>query len=271
MKTGAICCGVFARVLAVAVLVIALAGPRVQAAEVLNDFSLPYHTNHNFNLNLHDYAGKVILLDFFFATCGYCQQVAPVIKRDIADYYKAQNGNADGIPVVEIYINIGWFDNVSTTDAFMDQNGMEIVADDFTFDVFLSFFDNPDDAGTPHFVVVNGLTNSPSHLPWQILYNNGGFDSLDPGATVNPIRAAIDSIKAPNLPPHLGKPVRLQDGRIQFALTGQKGRTNVVEYSTNLLTWNTLGTVVNTLGTVPIIDNQAAPNKQRFYRAKVKE
>ena len=36
--------------------------------------------------------------------------------------------------------------------------------------------------GQPIFAIINGVTNSPSHKPWQLLYSRRGYGQIRPAA-----------------------------------------------------------------------------------------
>jgi hypothetical protein len=56
------------------------------------------------------------------------------------------------------------------------------------------------------------------------------------------------------------------NGRVSFALTGLEGRAYVIEASTNLVEWETIGAQTGTGGRVEFIDPAAGSFRQRFYR-----
>ena len=58
---------------------------------IARDFHI---VNHNTGqpLNLHDYQGSVILLDFFAYWCGWCGVSAPDVETNIVQYYQARGG-----------------------------------------------------------------------------------------------------------------------------------------------------------------------------------
>lgn len=70
-----------------------------------------------------------------------------------------------------------------------------------------------------------------------------------------------------NPPTRLGSLQRGTDGGVTFQITGEVGRTNVIEASTNLADWVPLRAVFNAGGTLPFTDLTATNLPQRFYRA----
>lgn len=62
---------------------------------------------------------------------------------------------------------------------------------------------------------------------------------------------------------------RLPGGSIQWALTGEPGRTNAIEISTNLADWTPHTNLFNPTGTVQWCESPPAGINRRFYRARV--
>ena len=59
------------------------------------------------------------------------------------------------------------------------------------------------------------------------------------------------------------------NGAFQLTVTGVvPGRTNFVEASTNLTTWNAMSTNISTTNNFSVLDNAATNHSKRFYRAK---
>ncbi|MGC9452463.1 MAG: redoxin family protein [Oceanipulchritudo sp.] len=74
------------------------------------------------DLSLADYAGHVIMLDFFAYWCPPCQSSSPDVEENIAKYYQNAGGNQNGIPVTVIAVNIE-DDNPQLTDDFIESAG----------------------------------------------------------------------------------------------------------------------------------------------------
>jgi hypothetical protein len=70
-----------------------------------------------------------------------------------------------------------------------------------------------------------------------------------------------------NPPTSFGLLNRTGEGVVEFQITGEAGRTNVVEASTNLVDWIPLGSVLNVNGRISFTDLTATNYNQRFYRA----
>ncbi len=71
-------------------------------------------------------------------------------------------------------------------------------------------------------------------------------------------------------PPVLLSPVRLADNSFQFSITNLvAGTTNIIQASTNLVTWTGVYTNISASTGYTCVDTGAAAFSQRFYRAVV--
>ncbi len=61
------------------------------------------------------------------------------------------------------------------------------------------------------------------------------------------------------------------NGEFELQFIGVSGIEYVVEYSTDLMTWETLTTFVGSANTRHIVDSDAAQHRSRFYRVREKE
>lgn len=118
------------------------------------------------------------------------------------------------------------------------------------------------EAQRPVFLVINGISNSPTHAPWQLLVNSGGYGTNDFSRQITEWRAAIDSVKAP--PPRIAQPA-VVNSALQFTVPGQRGQTNRVESSSDLRIWSTVTNLIGTNATI-IIRDPITPPPRRFYR-----
>jgi hypothetical protein len=162
-------------------------------------------------------------------------------------------------------------------DEFIDRFGITVCANDYNSNPFLGpvhtnavhdYFQAP--FVKPAFIVINCVSNSPSHAPGKLLFNLAGgvCDTCWFTQVINPIRAAIDSVAAPA--PQLTD-VRKYGSRIQFTFPGQIGKTNRVESTTNLLStgdWTVAGTYIGTNGPITFREDSRIPASQRFYRVR---
>lgn len=206
-----------------------------------------------------------------------CQNAVGRTLTEIRDYYTYLKGNRNGIPVEHISVNIATSDFAQEPcDALIDDVGMRIVANDYNSD---------DDFGPlqtnvvhdsfalqfakPLFVIINCVTNAPSHPGNSVLLNKAGAPGFgsdaDWGNAFDQWHALIDTVQAP--PPQLTE-LRLLTNTIRFTLPGQRGRTNQVLVSSNLVNWNVLASFYGTNGPIVFRDTNILSRTRRFYRLR---
>src|SRR5688572_5020283 len=192
---------------------------------------------------LHDFAGRVVFFEWFAVWCPYCIAAAPQVETGIVDWYEARGGNPYGVSVVHVAVNqVSESFYQAQTDNFINQQGFGIAVNDYEGNVINPVRYQFITGGQPLFVVINGITNSPSHLPWQILVNYQGYGQTDFNQTLAGFRTMIDAVQPPVPPPQLTAPQRI-GADFAFNLTTQPTRSYRVQVSTNLVHWTTLRTV----------------------------
>jgi len=216
-------------------------------------------------VRLSDFAGRIVFLEWFAVWCPFCVAAAPQVETGIVDWYAARNGNPYGVPVIHVAVNQESDSFYRTrTDNFVTQQGFAITVNDYdttgTNRVRFLF----QSSGQPIFAVINGVTNSPSHQPWQLLVNHLGYGDTDFNTELAGFRAVINSVQAPLVAPQLGA-AHLVGSTFEFTLQTQRGYSYRVQGSTNLTDWATLRTIPGTNAPVLFRDTNAAP-LQRFYR-----
>jgi len=215
---------------------------------------------------LQDFAGRVVFLEWFAVWCPYCVAAAPQVEAGIVDWYAARGGNPHGVPVLHLAVNQearSYYQ--AQTDGFIDQQGFGIVLNDYDGAAINPVRYMFQSGGQPIFVVINGVTNSPSHPAWQLLVNHLGYGDTDFNQELTNFRAIIDTVQAPVPPPQLSAPRRV-GADFEFTLTTQPGRNYRVEASANLLNWTALRALSGSTHAVVIRDTNA-PSGGRFYRA----
>lgn len=217
-------------------------------------------------VRLSDFAGRVVFLEWFAVWCPYCVAAAPQVDTGIVDWYANRGGNPYSVPVLHIAVNQESRSTYqSQTDSFITQQGFNPVVNDYdstsTNRVRFLF----QSTGQPIFVVINGVTNSPSHQPWQLLVNHLGYGDTDFNQELANFRAIIDTVQPPVTRPQLSAARRV-GADFEFTFQPQRGRTYRVEASTNLTSWATLRTYPATTNAIVFRDTNAPP-AQRFYRA----
>lgn len=166
-------------------------------------FALPRFATAE-TVKLTDFAGKIVVLDWFTWWCPYCQAAAPQLLAGIDEWYATRSGNPAGIPVVHVGVNLQPGQETQTQN-FVTKARLEVVLQDFSRTLANRIATD----GQPIFAIINGVTNSPSHQPWELLYSRRGY-----GQTTFPVadfRSAIDAVKAPPArpPPAAGWPLQV--------------------------------------------------------------
>lgn len=220
-------------------------------------------------VRIQDFAGRVVFLEWFAVWCPYCVAAAPQVEVGIVDWYAARGGNPNGVQVLHIAVNQEA--NAAyqpSTDNFINQQGFGFVVNDYEGSVINPVRFQFQSGGQPTFVILNGVTNSPSHLPWQILVNEQRYGQTEFSQTLAGYRAIIDTVQPSAVPPapaQLRAP-RLVGNDFEFTLATQPNRTYRLEVSTNLVNWSTLRTVTGSASPILFRDTNA-PLAGRFYRA----
>ena len=158
-----------------------------------------------------------MVLDFFAYWCGPCLQTSRDLEYTINRYYEARNGNAHGMPVRVISINIE-AERPEKTKAFIEKAGARFVLDDRGGKVL----EQLGGKALPYIVVLKRDRES-SGSSWQVVSKNNGY----PGSDV--IRSIIDSIKHSELDVNLVK----DDGEKRPLDIAKGGRSGTEEQTAN--------------------------------------
>jgi peroxiredoxin len=157
----------------------------LKVGDLAPDFSLPVHgAQPSENVNLYDYEGNVVLLDFFAHWCPHCQVAAAELHPEIAEYYEQAGGNPSGVPVQLIPISV---DNRNPTavSEFAQAYGLELVLEDSQGQAFSLH----GDGFIPHLTVINGAAGA-NYEPWEILFTDSGYGR----GQFRQLRSIIDSV-----------------------------------------------------------------------------
>ena len=167
-------------------------GGVLTVGDLVPDFSLPIHGGQpNESVNLYDYEGSVVLLDFFAYWCPHCQVAASELHPEIAEYYVQAGGNPSGVPVQLIPISID-NRNPAAVSEFAQYFGLEFILDDTQGQVFSLH----GEGYIPHLTIINGAAGANYQL-WEILYTDSGYGS----GQFQALRSIIDSVTVPELQP----------------------------------------------------------------------
>jgi thiol-disulfide isomerase/thioredoxin len=236
-------------------------GATYRVGDTVENFSLVNRATGQ-PMALTDFAGKIVLLDWFAWWCPFCQAAAPQLLDGVHEHYAARAGNPAGIPVVSVGVNLQ-ANQEAQTQNFVNRAEYEFVWQDFNRAVANRFFPT---GGQPLFAIINGVTNSPSHRPWELIYARQGY-----GQTTFPVadfRAAIDAVQAavvPAVPPTL----TLGSGPAANGVTlSVRGRTGVVyrlESSPDLIGWK-LEQEVTLSSETESVSVQLPSAETRFFR-----
>ena len=173
--------------------------------------------------------------------------------------------------------------NISASDfaqpyceALIEDFGMRIVANDYNMESGIGpvqtnavhdTFTTPN--AKPLFVIINCVSNSPSHLRNSLLMTQTGAPGFGSEAdwanAFNQWHALIDGVQAP--PPQLTN-LRLQTNAIRFTFPGQRARTNQVLVSSNLVNWTVLASFYGTNGPIVFRDTNVLSTSRRFYQLR---
>ena len=120
-------------------------------------------------MHLHDFAGQVVVLDFFHHDCHSCHTAADELGLFVQAHYEGLGGNPAGLAVQVLPISLGDPDTPEVDDFIADHNlGMVL------HDVDGSLLDCYGDGGIPQFVIINGASGA-NYGQWEIIAKPLGY------------------------------------------------------------------------------------------------
>ena len=168
------------------------------------DFALPKWESGE-PVKLADFAGEIVVLDFFAYWCAPCRKASIELEGGIQKFYAAKNGNAHGVTVRVVSVNIE-ADNAKQTAQYIKDTGAEFVLNDRDG----KLLEKLGGTGTPFIVVIDGTRATMETADFRLLYKNAGFEGT------KKLRQLIDGIKPVPKP----AAAKSRDGAAVEAATG---------------------------------------------------
>ena len=115
-----------------AILVLALVGLTASVTIVAGDSAPPLNLRHRdaeSRFRLADQQGKIVVLDFFSASCGDCFRVSRDLQVGIEEYYAVRKGNPHGVPVQVAAVSTEEAER-DEMEIFIQETGVSVVLED---------------------------------------------------------------------------------------------------------------------------------------------
>ncbi len=165
-------------------------------------------------VQLTDFAGKVVVLEWFAWWCPFCQAAASQVGPGIVQYYVGRGGNNAKIPVLHVSVNLQPGQEAETQQ-FINRYGLGQVLNDFDRGLANRF----QSGGQPIFAIINGVAGSTSHKQWELVFSQLGYGSTQ--APINDLRNAIDSVRAASAENPVTPPVTPPTVALSFVIQPQ--------------------------------------------------
>jgi thiol-disulfide isomerase/thioredoxin len=130
-----------------------------------------------------EFAGRIVVLDFFAYWCSPCQKASAEIESGIRQHYDAHSGNPQGIPVDVLAVNVE-SDQRPKTDAFIRRHRLHRVVHDGGG----KLLEGLGGKNLPYVVVIDGTRATADRPEFRIVYRKEGFEGA------SRLRAVIDRL-----------------------------------------------------------------------------
>ena len=174
----------FLRALVCAAAALFSVAPAMLAAEPAPQFDLP-RRGADGRVRLEDFAGQIVVLDFFAYWCAPCLRASKEIESEVQQFYASRKGNLHGVPVRVVSVNIEK-EQPALTDRFIRETGASFVVDDFSGGLLKQF----GSAGIPFLAVIDGSAAKAGATKFEVIYRHAGFEG------VQRLRQIIDGLGA---------------------------------------------------------------------------
>lgn len=215
-------------------------------------------------VHLEDFSGKILFIQFYDPFCTICLEGLNQTVPNIKGYYEERKGNAAGIPVVYMVINLEPAEYARYEADYVLPYSVDLRGNDYTeteVDVAVRLF--AAHTSKPVFVAINCVANSPSHRQFELLVNKSGVVESQIPDLITTWKTVIDSVEAPL--PSLENVQRLGEGTFEFTFYGQLNSIYRVSSTTNFTDWDFGDPLVGTNGPMVVPFNTDS-GAQRFFR-----
>ena len=157
----------------IVVAAVALAAGRMapfSKAEPAPAFDLPRWQTQE-RVRLDDFSGQILVLDFFAYWCAPCERASKELEAGVQQFYAARNGNAHGVAVRVISVNIEE-EFPERTAEFMRKTGISFAVGDLSGRLLSEL----GGAGIPFLAVVDGSRSQPGKPQFDVIYKHSGFE-----------------------------------------------------------------------------------------------
>jgi hypothetical protein len=204
-------------------------------------------------------------IEFYDPYCSICREGIRLTTSEIRDYYEEREGNAHGVPVVYLAINLESAEYAQQeADSLLDQYYVSLRGNDYVperSDIAVNLFSTHN--AKPVFVAINCVPNSPDHEQYELLVNKSSVVESQIPSLIPLWKSAIDSVKAP--PPSIENTQILGEGTLEFSLQGRLTSTYRIASTTNLVDWDFGAKITGTNGPI-VFRYGTTTGPQRFFR-----